>query len=323
MANAQSLFERAPDIWAKVHDAGFTNLTAMAKLFSRPGDIDAALGYSNAASRWNSGYALPGPEAERLAAAYIEKRTSEAQQAAEIAKQTVMDLTSAVNPGVAVAAPAGHAIIVVNCDHDALRFRGGVMGGHNMPCGHRACHAAVRVVVDIAPSVAAAARMSGSSHTLADKIYDEVGVQRPLLANAPRKLPNSVIRRAWADRTRSHIEIAADLGISPRGLCLAAKRLNLPPRSSGRLPRSMVVEWPADFDAMWLAGVFVKDIMQACPRPPKSDANVTKYARRRGLPRRNPGSQKNGIMLIQYLLLKDGQRVREATKAHWSEKEAA
>ncbi len=118
MANAQSLFDRAPDIWAKVHDAGFTNLTAMAKLFSRPSDIDAALGYSNAASRWNSGYALPGPEAERLAAAYIEKRTSEAQQAAEIAKQTVMDLTSAVNPGVAVAAPSGHAIIVVNCDHD-------------------------------------------------------------------------------------------------------------------------------------------------------------------------------------------------------------
>ena len=76
------------------------------------------------------------------------------------------------------------------------------MGGHNMPCGHRACHAAVRVVVDIAPSVAAAARMSGSSHTLADKIYDEVGVQRPLLASfqtllfaAPGRIAPAAISR--------------------------------------------------------------------------------------------------------------------------------
>lgn len=142
-----------------------------------------------------------------------------------------------------------------------------------------------------------------------------MGVTPPAQPNAQLRLPEIVIRRAWADHSRSYKEAAVELGISGRSLYARAKKLGLPSRSS--VHRRLLVEWSEDFDEMWLAGVWARDIAAAAPKPPKSVTSVTIEARKRGLKRRQPGAQANGISLLQYLLKKDAKRVHAATRAIW------
>lgn len=183
------------------------------------------------------------------------------------------------------------------------------------PCRRKACHASVRIIIGIAPSIKAAARLSGVGYTACENVYQAMGVKPPPQENAQVRIPESVIRKAWGDRSRSYKEAAAELGISGRSLYARAKKLGFPSRSS--VHRRPLIEWSDDFDEMWEAGVWAKDIAAAAPKPPKSVTSVTIEARKRRLKPRLPGPQINGISLLQYLLKKDAANVRAATKALW------
>lgn len=183
------------------------------------------------------------------------------------------------------------------------------------PCRRKACHASVRIIMGIAPSIKAASRLSGVGYTACESVYQAMGVEPPPQKNAQVRIPESVIRKAWGDRSRSYKEAAAELGIAGRSLYERAKKLGLPSRSS--VHRRPLIEWSEDFDEMWESGVWAKDIAAAAPKPPKSVTSVTIEARKRGLPRRQPGAQANGINLLQYLLKKDAKQVHAATRAIW------
>lgn len=182
-------------------------------------------------------------------------------------------------------------------------------------CGRKACYASARMVIGIATSVKDAARLSGVSNTTVDKIYDAEGFVRPAQRNAQKRLPDKIVREAWADMTRDHRSIAASLNISGHGLYERAKRLGLPPRKSGRIKN--LIEWPEDFNEMWAAGVWCVDIMQACPRPPKSYSSVTIEAKKRGLKPRGSGPKSNGISLAWFRMVQDAKRANALAKARW------
>ncbi len=71
----KSLAEQYPDAWAAIEQAGFTNLAEMARRMDAPGAMDAALGYTSAAQKWNRGR-LPGASAERRAAEWLSKTSA-------------------------------------------------------------------------------------------------------------------------------------------------------------------------------------------------------------------------------------------------------
>lgn len=183
------------------------------------------------------------------------------------------------------------------------------------PCGRKACYAAVLIVAPISSSVLVAAKKSGTSYGTADKVFDLYNIPKPVAYNAPKRVSSQTIREAWADTTRSHIEIAKSLGMSGHNFYERAKKLGLPKRRSGHIKRDII--WPPDFDEMWVAGVWAKDIAAACPRPPKSSSSVNIEVKRRGLKPRGSGLKPNGISLLQFRMMQDGKRVAKATASIW------
>lgn len=72
--------------------------------------------------------------------------------------------------------------------------------------------------------------------------------------------PAALIRRLWADRSRTLDDMAAELGYSRQCLAYRAKALGLPPRGKNYELQKRGSD--AEFRAMWLAGVATEDMRQ-------------------------------------------------------------
>lgn len=166
------------------------------------------------------------------------------------------------------------------------------------PCGQVRCAGLIRMFwPETTFSIRQIGDMAGCSYTHAIRIADRMGLGiRPGVK--PKVLISAAtIRREYARRDATVHEIAAGLGIDARTLQKRAQKLGLPPRKSGRLKE--IVDWPDDFDDLWLIGITAKEIISACKHPPKSDSQVTHRAKMRGLPRRGAGPNTNKMTLAQ------------------------
>lgn len=109
-----SIYELSKETWDRIADEGFPHLRDMAKHFGRNVDMDAALGYANAVSRWRNGYGLPCKSSDRRARLWLENRAAEAAnppQSAETAK--ILMVTCATG---AVAEKALKVLAVLGCE---------------------------------------------------------------------------------------------------------------------------------------------------------------------------------------------------------------
>ena len=69
---SQSIYERHNDRWSALESQGYVSLAAMAKNFTSNPEMDIALGYANATSKWNSrADSRPGSQAESRAKAWL------------------------------------------------------------------------------------------------------------------------------------------------------------------------------------------------------------------------------------------------------------
>jgi hypothetical protein len=93
-----TLFDQRKDVWAKLESEGCTGLALMARHFDLCADMDRALGYTNATSKWHRG-GTPSINSERKARAWL----------AAQAKQVVDD---------APAATVTATILLVACAND-------------------------------------------------------------------------------------------------------------------------------------------------------------------------------------------------------------
>ena len=169
------------------------------------------------------------------------------------------------------------------------------------PCGKRFCPAATRIaharddisITDRAKSVGArVSAFRGRCHTLGIMI-----IQKPQRKAKPSA---KAVREAWLKHDRPQAEIAADLGLEKRAFYVRAKAMGLPRMKTKQATKP----WPEDFDAMWKAGVNVREIalLVGC-----RTGNVVHHAQKvRNLPKRygTPGwSRKSTITMDQYRAL--------------------
>lgn len=68
----RTVYDMNPQAWDLIDQMGRKNIVLMAKHFSRCCDMDEALEYNSAASKWNRGI-FPSPRSERRAQAWVEK----------------------------------------------------------------------------------------------------------------------------------------------------------------------------------------------------------------------------------------------------------
>lgn len=67
----KTIYDRNPNAWDLIEKTGRKNLATMAKHFTRCTDMDRALDYNSASSKWTRGF-LPSPRSERLAQAWVQ-----------------------------------------------------------------------------------------------------------------------------------------------------------------------------------------------------------------------------------------------------------
>lgn len=106
-----TLSEQYPEAWAKIEQAGFVSLAKMAARFETPGLMDAALGYSSAAHKWNNGR-LPGNDAERRAKAWL-------AEARPTSKTSGADMLIVVCPD-GISAKAQRLLSALGCEVETL-----------------------------------------------------------------------------------------------------------------------------------------------------------------------------------------------------------
>lgn len=164
-------------------------------------------------------------------------------------------------------------------------------------CGHPRCVAVVRMLwPESHVPIREIAETLGCSYATVHRQAETLGLGiRPGNEWRYRRISDATIRANYHRRDATIHEIANEIGIDPRTLWQRAMSLGMKPRPKGRLFNLTV--WPDDFDHLWLSGVPIKDIMRACPKPPKSESNVSLEASQRGLPRRRNGPQRNTISL--------------------------
>ena len=163
-------------------------------------------------------------------------------------------------------------------------------------CGQVRCAALIRMFwPEAAFSITAIGKMAGSSFTHVIRIADRMGLGPRPNARPKVSLSAAAVRKNYLRRDMTVHQIAAMLGCNTRTLQIRARKLGLPPRKDGRLQD--IVSWPDDFEELWLSGIRVREILRACARPPKSDAQVSTRAKRLGLPMRGSGSNENSMTL--------------------------
>ena len=67
-----TLYGKSPEVWDALEGKGFPSIAALSKVFNSPKEMDAALGYAGAASKWGSGSNLPGAHSEVVAKLWLE-----------------------------------------------------------------------------------------------------------------------------------------------------------------------------------------------------------------------------------------------------------
>ena len=131
------------------------------------------------------------------------------------------------------------------------------------------------------------------------------------------------LREVWADKSIVGLEAkGAALNMSKRTAQKIAKDAGLPNLPQGRF----FIPMPKDFDALWLAGVYTKDIavLAKC-----STSRIAAEVRTRNLQRRKSG-ERGKISLVEYRLLqamtRDARTTQLAFEAtgrqtitHWAE----
>ena len=181
-------------------------------------------------------------------------------------------------------------------------------------CGQVRCAALIRMLwPETAFSITAIGQMAGSSYTHVIRIADRMGLGPRPNARPKVSLSAATVRRHYHRRDMTVHQIAAMLGCNVRTLQKRAQKLGLPPRKDG--PLNYVVDWPEDFDELWLEGVRVVEILRACTRPPKSSSQATILAKRRGLPRRGAGPNANNMTLEQARDVIADRKRKEASSA--------
>lgn len=182
------------------------------------------------------------------------------------------------------------------------------------PCGYSCCAAAIRVVWS--PDISK--RMVGDwlciSGSTATRWAAEVGLDPRVNARPVKRISPKAIRTAWLDKTITTAEAARRVGLSPRALYERSIAMGLPSRRCGVPPKP----WPQDFDAMWRAGVTVREMARACKRA--SPSHITIEAKRRGLPARKSGAKKNSLTLKGFAELRILESLRaqaDREREHW------
>lgn len=77
-----TLYDQCPVVWDKLHSAGYPSLARMSLYFSRPSEMDAALGYVKATSPWMNGVNKPSRSSERRARTWLDSRDGHYSQRA-------------------------------------------------------------------------------------------------------------------------------------------------------------------------------------------------------------------------------------------------
>lgn len=67
----KSLFDQSPETWGKLQEAGFESLAEMARRFTSGVDMDHAMGYTGATSKWHTGVNHPTRHSEKCAALWL------------------------------------------------------------------------------------------------------------------------------------------------------------------------------------------------------------------------------------------------------------
>lgn len=98
------------------------------------------------------------------------------------------------------------------------------------------------------------------------------------------RVPLSVLKAAWLDEKTPLSVLSKRLGIYERYFQQIAHNNNWPRRKMGQ---KLKFNWPEDFDAMWFAGVSLKQIASTVGS--SHSRNVQNEAMRRGLPKRTKG----------------------------------
>ena len=77
----QSIYERHKDKWASLEAQGYVSLASMAKILTVNPEMDLALGYANATSKWNSRRdTRPSRQAEARAKAWLLDNKTKVEQ---------------------------------------------------------------------------------------------------------------------------------------------------------------------------------------------------------------------------------------------------
>lgn len=180
------------------------------------------------------------------------------------------------------------------------------------PCGFHFCAATVRILV------------AERSFFLSD-IADDLGVSTNTLRNYTERLglpprnpdhhkrfPPALLRRLYEVEDLTCAEIGKRLDIHPDTVWRKARKLGF--KRSVRNNYRRKVKWPDDFDLMWRAGVRQTDIMAAADGTLRYFRNVAKEAKRRGLPQRMAGCQRNLISMDDYRAMRLARAMAAAAR---------
>lgn len=116
----QSIFDRHKVKWTKLETQGYQSLAEMARRFSSNPEMDSALGYINAVSKWNCrADSRPSKSAERRAKEWLAERTyiGDAKQAATgVPPASSAALLLVACPSPDVAAKVQRVLAMLGCE---------------------------------------------------------------------------------------------------------------------------------------------------------------------------------------------------------------
>lgn len=192
------------------------------------------------------------------------------------------------------------------------------------PCGRGFCPVGARLFWNMPGiTIQQAASMCGITSASLHRHAAHLGLDERWRKKNQLRIPLSKLKEAWLDESTPLDVLAARLGIYKRYFQKLAADKGWPPRRFGRKKKYV---WPEDFDAMWAAGVSLREIaLTAGALSLKGAANEV---RRRGLPPRDHGGQKS-VSLAEYRvrvrqeaylksLSRSAELEQQASKALWS-----
>lgn len=109
----QTVYDTHPENWDRLARAGYENLAEMAKHFYICADMDRALGYQNAVSRWNTGNGYPARASEDRAKEWLDARKPKPEPQKVVPQEGCILMVAC---SAAVAEKAKRVLAVLGCE---------------------------------------------------------------------------------------------------------------------------------------------------------------------------------------------------------------